>query len=416
VDSAKRLVDPFEIPDHRPQTPEDVGELVRQFAHENKAIYPYGGRTQIGVGYPASRPGMGIDLRSLTRVIDYPARDMTITVQAGITIRQLKQLLATENQRLPVDIPRADEATLGGSLAVNVSGSRRYGFGTLRDYVIGITVVNDEGQETKAGGRVVKNVAGYDLCKLHIGALGTLGVITQVTLKVRPTPETQALLTLGCCRDLLPLLLDKLHSTRTRPVCIDVLNTSAAKGLARRSATELPDAPWVVIVGFEDSELSVTWQVQRLMSEIPATQVQGLQALAGGACKMLWDALVELPLRPEALLTFKANLLPFSTAEFCQRALEANAPPDLYAHAGSGIVWGHVNGDLTRDQACAMLENLTRAAGDEGNVIVPHCPDDWKRSLPLWGKPRGDAELMRQVIAKLDPRRLFNTGRFLNGT
>ena len=119
-----------------------------------------------------------MDCRSLNRVIDYPARDMTITVQAGITIAELQTLLAAENQRLPVDVPHADRATLGGALAVNVSGPRRYGFGTLRDYVIGISTVNDEGQEVKAGGRVVKNVAGYDLCKLHIGALGTLGIIT----------------------------------------------------------------------------------------------------------------------------------------------------------------------------------------------------------------------------------------------
>src|SRR6202030_783750 len=119
----------------------------------------------------------------------------TITVQAGITLGRLQDLLATENQRLPVDVPHPDRATLGGALAVNASGPRRPGFGPLRDYVIGITTVNDEGQETKAGGRVVKNVAGYDLCKLHIGALGTLGILTQVTLKVLPRPETQALLT-----------------------------------------------------------------------------------------------------------------------------------------------------------------------------------------------------------------------------
>src|SRR4029077_853691 len=128
------------------------------------------------------------------RVIDYPARDMTITVQAGLPIAVLQRTLATENQRLPLDVPRPELATLGGALATNVSGPRRYGFGTLRDYVIGITTVNDEGHEVKAGGRVVKNVAGYDLCKLHVGALGTLGVITQVTLKLRPLPEHQQLI------------------------------------------------------------------------------------------------------------------------------------------------------------------------------------------------------------------------------
>src|SRR5262249_22812669 len=160
------------------------------------AIYPLGGRTMLDLGLPPTRPGLAIDLRRFDAVIDYPARDMTVTVQAGLTVAKLQALLAAENQRLPIDVPHAEQATLGGALAANVSGPRRYGFGTLRDYVIGISVVNDEGQEVKAGGRVVKNVAGYDLCKLYVGSLGTLGIITQVTLKLRPQPMAQTLILL----------------------------------------------------------------------------------------------------------------------------------------------------------------------------------------------------------------------------
>src|SRR5262249_16100523 len=136
-----------------------------------------------------SKPGIGVDLRDLDQVIDYPVRDMTITVQAGITMAKLQAILAVENQQLPVEVPWSEQATLGGAMDVDVSGPRRYGYGTLRDYVIGISFINAEGQEVKAGGRVVKNVAGYDLMKLHIGALGTLGIIAQVTLKLRPRPE-----------------------------------------------------------------------------------------------------------------------------------------------------------------------------------------------------------------------------------
>src|SRR5262249_25511784 len=134
------------------------------------------------IGFPPTRSGIGVDLRRLDQVIDFPARDMTVTVQSGITIAKLQALLKGERQQLPVDIPMAEQATLGGALATNASGPRRYGYGTLRDYVIGISAVNDEGQEIKAGGRVVKNVAGYDLCKLYIGSSWTFAVITHVTL------------------------------------------------------------------------------------------------------------------------------------------------------------------------------------------------------------------------------------------
>src|SRR5262249_3651798 len=151
----------------QPRSVQEVGDLIRRAAANDHAIYPLGGQTMLDFGLPPARPGLGVDLSHLNQVIDYPARDMTITVQAGITLARLQELLRGENQRLAIDVPRADQPTLGGAVATNTSGSRRYGCGTLRDYVIGISVVNDQGQEVKAGGRVVKNVAGYDMGKLY---------------------------------------------------------------------------------------------------------------------------------------------------------------------------------------------------------------------------------------------------------
>src|SRR5262249_36487295 len=183
-DHGNCLIDGFgPVPLAIPSSASALGNLVCRAGREGLAVYPVAGRTLLGLGLVPNRPGLAVDLRSLNQVIDYPARDMTVTVQAGITIARLQNMLRGENQRLPVDVPQPDLATLGGALAVNVSGPRRYGFGTLRDYVIGLSAVNDDGQEIKAGGRVVKNVAGYDLCKLFVGSLGTLGIITQVTLK-----------------------------------------------------------------------------------------------------------------------------------------------------------------------------------------------------------------------------------------
>src|SRR6266852_7439154 len=207
----------------QPRSAAELCDLVRRAAAEGSAIYPLGGRTMLNFGLPPSKPGIAVDLSHLHQVLDFPARDMTITVQAGITIRRLQEITAAENLRLPIDVPLADRATLGGAIATNTSGPRRYGFGTLRDYVIGISVINDEGQETKAGGRVVKNVAGYDLCKLHVGALGTLGVISQVTLKLKPLPEHQTLIGVRC-EENLATLLNRLHETRTRPVALTVVS------------------------------------------------------------------------------------------------------------------------------------------------------------------------------------------------
>ena len=169
MDDATLTIDDFgPFPIHPPGSVEELGDLVRQAVAAGQAIYPVGGRTALDFGMPLVKPGWAFDLRGLDAVIDFPARDMTVTVGAGIALAPLQELIAKENLRLPLDVARSREATLGGAIATNTSGPRRFGFGTLRDYVIGITAVNDEGREFKAGGRVVKNVAGYDICKLLV--------------------------------------------------------------------------------------------------------------------------------------------------------------------------------------------------------------------------------------------------------
>jgi glycolate oxidase FAD binding subunit len=411
----------------RPQSVAEVGDLVRRAVAEGQALYPVGGGTMLDLGLPPTRPGWAVDLRSLGQVIDYPARDMTITVQAGITLAALQSQLATENQRLPIDVPRSSEATLGGALAANVSGPRRLGFGTLRDYVIGITTVNDEGQQVKAGGRVVKNVAGYDLAKLHIGALGSLGIISQVTLKLRPLPEARALVSFGCETAALARLLDRLHQTRTRPVCLELLNSASVSAVAQAARVSLPDAPWVIVVGFEETSDAVRWQVRQLLEELPPGDIHGLEARVEDASGALWKTLVENTASGDRspspamdsqkrTLTFKANLLSQAVADFCQQAATLPEPVELHAHAGSGIVRGKIKGDLTLERVAAMLKELTdKAVRASGNLILPRCPVEWKRQLPVWGRGRGDLWLMRRVKEQLDPRNLFNPGRFIGG-
>src|SRR5688572_4376214 len=215
------------LPIKRTLTPADQGELagvVREAFDANTALYPIGGGTSLDFGLPAKAPGNGLSLTGLNRVIDYPARDMTVTVEAGVTMQTLAELLATERQRLPIDVPLEGKATIGGVIATNWNGPRRYGQGSVRDHVIGITAVDGRGMPFKGGGRVVKNVAGYDFCKLLTGSLGTLGVITQVTLKLKPAVEQSRLM--ACVvRDAADAerMLAALSSSKTTPVAVELL-------------------------------------------------------------------------------------------------------------------------------------------------------------------------------------------------
>jgi glycolate oxidase FAD binding subunit len=412
------LIDGFgPVPAERPRSAAELCELVRRASAQGLALYPLGGRTMLDFGLPPTRNGLAVDTRGLDQVIDYPARDMTITVQAGITIARLQAILAPENQRLPIDVPCADVATLGGILAVNASGARRFGYGTLRDYVLGISAVNDEGQEIKAGGRVVKNVAGYDLCKLYIGALGTLGIITQATLKLRPLAEECALVALACSTEILDAVLDLLHRSRTRPVCIDVLNRAALRRTEFIPLYANPEADWTILVGFESNADAVQWQVQQLIREVKG--ICTLDARVGCCGATLWQALTEFPAKcngVDGTLTFKANLLPGGAATFCKQVDELPERPLLQAHAGNGIVIGHFGPGLTVARAAAALKRLRDlAAPFQGKAIVLRCPAAWKRDIDVWGPPPADAALMRAIKNKLDPRGLFNPGRFADG-
>jgi glycolate oxidase FAD binding subunit len=334
---------------------------------------------------------------------------MTITVQAGITIAELRKVINAEKLDLPIDVAQSDRATLGGILATNTSGPRRFGYGTLRDYVIGISALNDQGHEFKAGGRVVKNVAGYDMCKLLVGSLGTLGVITQVTLKLRPLPEMTAILGLACDAANLDCVLNCMHQTRTRPVCVDLLNQAAARSVLAHAELTDSERAWLVVVGYEGNFAAVDWQVQQLVREVGAKC--RVDARIDFVAEPLRQALVECGAAAEHVVTFKANMLPSVVSEFCRAADGA-----IHAHAGSGIVRGHWGGGLTLEQAASMLKDWReRAAKGQGSVIVERCPSELKESLDVWGPPRGDAWLMGQVKNKFDPRGVFNPGRFLDG-
>ena len=361
-ENACRIDDFGPLPLVRPGSVAEIGDLVRRAAAEGQALYPLGGRTLLDIGLPPTRPGLGVDLRGLSQIIDYPARDMTITVQAGITLAELQALLATENQRLPIDVPRPEQATLGGALAANASGPRRLGFGTLRDYVIGISTVNDEGQEVKAGGRVVKNVAGYDLCKLHIGALGTLGIISQVTLKLRPRAGRS-----GARR---PRLRDGGAGRFARSTAPDAHSprlsrrAQSARPLAASSATAESVCPRHV--GDRD------WlRGQRRRGRLAgAAAPQGDRARrdsgSGSAGRRRQRTAVAVSGRVRgANRTARAERSrPTSCRKpslaFCQQAATLPEPIRLHAHAGSGIVRGHLDGDLTLTPSCRHAEGTDR--------------------------------------------------------
>ncbi len=354
------------------------------------------------------RPGVAIDTRALCRVIDYPHADMTITAQAGITASALQSILAAKNQRLLIDVPQADRATLGGVFATNTCGPRRLGFGRPRDQIIGVSFVTSEGIEVKGGGRVVKNVAGYDFPKLLTGSMGTLGIITQMTLKVRPLPEASAIawVPFGTL-DAAGATLDALNTSGTRPVALELLNPTAARLVGEPLNLEADG--WVVAIGLEDNASSVRWQLNRLMIELGRADltVREEEGAAG-----LWSALTEFQAGQHGPLCCVASLPPSRVVSVLNQVDHHRWATQ--AHAGNGIVRLHALGDWSLEQAAADVHRLRAlCVADGGNTIVARCPTEWKERLGVWGEPRPDWVLAAKVKQALDPLGALNPGRFV---
>lgn len=396
----------------RPSTVEELRDLVARRAFEGLAIYPQGGKTSLNHGGIPGRPGVALDLTGLDQVIDYPAADMTITVQAGITLAKLQEVLATEGQFLPLDAPHPGRATLGGIYATNTCGPRRFGWGRPRDMIIGVSFVTGDGKEVKGGGRVVKNVAGYDFPKLITGSMGTLGPITQMTLKVRPKPEASVLawasLPEGCD---LHGLLKSLNTSLTRPTAIAALNRGGQDCTGKPA---VPGSAGLLVLGFEDNAASVAWQVQTIKQEIPSLD---WSAAEGDAAASLWSNLASFP-ECDAVngITIEAHL-PRSQGSRFASEIDSLIPSDTLLHAGSGVIVAHLHPErngMTQTDLLAKIDQLRHRATDlGGGLILLRCPTELKERLKVWGEPRADWSIMQKIKAALDPAGVMNPGRFV---
>ncbi len=276
---------------HSPESSDATAKIVRAAAESGTPIYPLGGGTAMNYGGRPTRPGIGLSLERQNRLIDYPARDLTITVEAGMTVAELRSLTAKERQRLPVDIPRADVATIGGAIATATAGPRRFACGTLRDYVLGLEIIDGTGNAFSTGGRVVKNAAGYDLSRLFTGSLGSLGVIASVTLMVKPIPEIWGFHACRCARP--ELVLECLARTRTLPCAVEVLSGPAWETLPAwySSDSRLPS----IVVGFEGPEAEVGWMLDTIESEWASVGATDGVNILGEDADALWKRLREFP-------------------------------------------------------------------------------------------------------------------------
>jgi glycolate dehydrogenase FAD-binding subunit len=371
-----------------PSSQTDVAAVLGIASEAGAAVAPRGGGTQTALGGAPERYDIALDLTGLDALVENEPADLTVTVEAGMRLSELQRRLGAHGQWLPLDPSLPDEATIGGILAANASGPARIRYGSARDLVIGMTVALANGDLVKSGGRVVKNVAGYDMAKLHIGALGTLGVITQASFKVAPLPVDESFVAIdGELEKLTTLAADVIEA---RLPLLGLVLTKQASA-----------ADWTLAVRTGGGEAAV----ERSQHEI------GRLAVAAGLTDApitasVWRLATHLSGEVVARVTASTTQL----RELADEIKTANG--EICALPGIGVAtaaWASTPDAKT----LAALRTHCNAVG--GALILERAPVELKREAGVWGATRGDFALMQRLKHEFDPNRVLNPGRFIGG-
>lgn len=427
----------------RPIDRQGISQVLSWACSEGMSVVPRGGGTQLALGNVPDRADLVLDLsRYGSSTPDHQPADLTATVESGITLEVLQQKLARQGQFLPLETPLASKATIGGALAVNTSGPMRYSYGLPRDWLIGIGVVSAQGVETKAGGRVVKNVSGYDLNKLYAGSLGTLGVIVEATFKLSPLPpESRALAAIFPSLQHGMQAADGLLHQVSDPQGLQVIDGSAARHI--ESTTSIfrgieatnGSRGAIVLAFFSGRSRAMRRRTDEATKGLHERGALDITSLEGADSTGLLETLTDLGWSSDSIpyLGLKLSLPPSAVGKLTKLLSDPAKIPEaqhlinleplvsgVVADPGFGLVrllwWADDREPPSDDRVTAAISRvreLSRQLG--GSTVVEHCPLSVKRGIDVWGETTEAIEIMRRIKEKFDPARVLNPGRYVGG-
>lgn len=406
-----------------PEDVEGVSQIAALASREGQTILPRGGGTQIALGNLPRKADLVLGLSGLDNLLYHEPADMVASVQAGVTMESFQNQLAKGGQTLPLDAPFPEKATVGGIIATGFTGPSRLAFGGPKDWMIGIRVVQPDGRVTKAGGRVVKNVTGYDLNKLYTGSLGTLGIIVEANFKLAPLPQERVTLVA-----IFPSLKSAvsaagvLMSQTNTPQALQVVDQKLA---ARLSGPALSAGEAATLVRHSGRRSAVRRMVNDTSKLLTQQGSQEVDALTEEAGTRLWQQMINLDWQdndgPEMVL--RITLLPSQIEDLVASFTGQEAVPLYQAISvdeGTGTVkllfW---KDDSAADESSQLLATVQRlremARGYGAQVVVQRCPVAVKGSIDVWGESIEGLDLMRRIKNQLDPAGILNPGRFAGG-
>ncbi|HTA56679.1 MAG TPA: FAD-binding oxidoreductase [Candidatus Baltobacteraceae bacterium] len=418
----------------KPRTPEEVAEIVSFAAAEKLAVIACGGRTKLELGMPPQRYDLALDMTGLCQIAHYDAGDLTVSVDAGMPLMNLAMALAARKQFLPLAVPFSSTSTIGGAISSGVDSTLRMQYGTSRDFLIGAEFVDGAGKRCKSGGRVVKNVTGYDLHKLLIGSLGTLGVITRLNFRTYPLPELR-----GACIATFPAMeaaLNFHHSLLNSGLPFSNLELfdpqfSALLALySKQAGSGIPGSPgknaWHVFASFEGIA-GVMARVQRELQErCERAQAAHYETLDpqdskrwSGALQESFDWLRSAAANVALLRIALPQWAPKDVAEL-HLVLKQSPLRSAFALRACNVAYLASLSEGEDVQTNAAMEHCvsdvySRAIAKNGSAMLLHSPLWLKDRINVWGTKRADFPLMQRVKRAFDPHNIFAPGRFVGG-
>jgi len=418
-----------------PDSIESLSAILKMASVHGYTVIPRGGGSKMDFGLPPSRGDIAVSMEFLNRIISHDPADQTSTVEAGITMACLQAGLEKKGQYLPLDPPHGDVSTLGGVLATNACGLLRTSYGTARDMVIGVRVVQADGTIVKSGGQVVKNVAGYDLNKMYIGSLGTLGILAEVTLKLQPLPAGGKIV-IGRM-PLMEMATDcafRIMDSDIMPSFLELSNPETISLALQSGGVQDDDIPhqagFPIVAGLIGLEETVLWQVnecERICKEMGAIDV--IQ-MAGDRYHQTLESLRRFPSGCSMLparyskVTCRASVTPDQVGGLYQLAEDRCQRYSIGLGFLSHFTSGHVAFVFYQDTPfqeanlealASIISDLRNFSEQHGAFVMEHAPVALKKEVGVWGSSRGNQEIMARLKSRFDPKGLLNPGRFVDG-
>lgn len=418
----------------RPRRAEEVAEIVRFAAAEKLAVVCCGSRSKLAMGMPPRRYDLAVDLTGLLQIAHYDPADLTLSVDAGLPLAELTEVLAAQNQFLPLAVPCFARATIGGSVASGIDSAWRLQYGTARDLLIGAEFVDGTGRICRSGGRVVKNVTGYDLHKLLIGSLGTLAAITRLNFRTYPLPEVKAgfLASFSSPDTALAFRRDILDSGL--PFAgVDLFDAHFGglftKMLKKANAPKielLSEGRWYVYAAFGGNE-AVVRRLQRELRERAMKSNATRGELLDAHADQLWSGELRESFDWLRVAAPDVTLLRIAqqriTSPDLAELLRVHPPAAfrsalLLSGSGTALLALLCQNDEEVERTTlesSVKEILSYVNGKQASATIPHAPDWLKERCNVWGALRPDFPLLQRVKASFDPQNVFSPGRFVGG-